>query len=208
MRSLALALPALLTAAGCAVEPTSPPGFPDNGADLVVSGPLPFGADQAAAVAGTAACAPGGATPYALAWGEVIATYQVAFCGLLLANEEKASWLSIRLLLALPGPAGSAVSLAAGRYPVAAEAGDGRGPWATLSVVTSDGQCNLDELPAATGVVELTGVEVGHLQGTVLATLVDGGKVTGSFGVDLCAASLAGDACAGPPALAGPACVP
>ena len=207
MRWLALLLPASLATLACEVQPTSTSGFPANGAALVVTGAVPLGADQAAAVAGTAACTPAGAASSALAWTEVIATDQPAVCDLLQAGEEEAWRATIRLLVARPGATGSALSLVTGSYPVSAEPGDGTGPWAMLSVVASDGQCNLEAIPAADGVVSLTAVDAGHLQGTVVADLAGGGRVLGSFGVDLCAASLAGDACAGPPALAGPACV-
>jgi len=209
MRSLALLLPALALTAGCDVKANPSSGFPSNGAALVVrGGPLPLGADQAAAVAGAAACTPSGAPPYALAWGEVIASDEAGVCDLLLAGEEKSSRLTIRVLVALPGPAGSAVSLSTGAYPVAAAPGDGTGPWAMLSVLASDRLCQLGEIPAADGVVSLTAVEAGHLQGTVEADLAGGGTVLGAFGVDLCAATLAGDACAGAPALASPTCAP
>jgi len=205
MRWLALLLPSLLSA-GCGGTANPASAFPVDGAALLVTGPLPFAADQAAAVTGLAACTPSGASPYALAWGEVIASDLSGVCGLLLAGEEKASRLTVRLLVALPGKAGSALPLATGAYPVAALAGDGSGPWAMLSVVASDGRCDLGAIPASDGVVTITAADAGQLQGTVSADLEGGGTVQGSFGVDLCAASLAGDACDGPPALASPGC--
>ena len=207
MRWLALLLPALL-GAGCDLTESPSSGFPVHGAALQVSGPLPFAADQGTAVEGVAACAPAGAAPYPLAWGEVVASDQAGVCALLGAGEEKASRLTVRLLVALPGPAGSAVALKAGVYPVASAAGDGSGPWAMASVVASDDRCGLGAIPAVDGVVTVTAVGAAQLQGTVMADLAGGGSVQGSFGVDLCAASLAGDACAGPPALASPACAP
>ncbi|HVO19681.1 MAG TPA: hypothetical protein VMU15_10520 [Anaeromyxobacter sp.] len=209
MRWLALLLLALALTAGCDVKSFPPAGFPADGAALVVNGgPLRLGADQAAAVAGSAPCAPSGAPPYELAWGEIIASNEAGVCGLLLAGEEKPSRLTIRVLVALPGPPGSPISLSAGAYPVAATPGDGTGPWAMLSVLASDTLCRLEELPAVDGLISLTAVESGHLQGTVEAFLAGGGTVLGTFGVDLCAATLAGDACAGAPALASPTCAP
>jgi hypothetical protein len=200
----------LLLAAGCHVQSPASTSFPSNGAALVVSGgSLVFAADQAAVLVGTASCTPAGVSPYELAWAEVLASDEPRVCELLAAGEEQASRLSLRIVVGRTGAAGSGVALTPGTHLVAAEPGGaGADPWATVALVAAGADCGLEAIPAADGAVELRTVEAGHLQGTVTAHLVNGSTVTGTFGVDVCAAPSTGDACAGAPGPASPTCVP
>jgi hypothetical protein len=157
-------------------------------------------------VSGGATCSPGG-TSTGVAYAAVIASDQPGICGYLQANQNRANARSVDLVMVRLDPASPTTTLTTGTYAVVTTPGS-QGSYALLQVDQNDAGCVQSHVIATAGSVQVTSVAGGEIQGTIVALLSDGGKITGAFDAPSCGVTFAGDVCAGSFSLVNPTCAP
>ncbi len=178
------------------------PGPPET--TLLVTGTLPLDATSATAVFGASTCQVAGAS-VGVAHAVLVASDQAGFCGYLQQGQDRAGRRSIEVTVVRVDPTSPTTSLAADTYPIVSSPSLASS-YALLVVSDHDAACQPVDVTGTSGVVFVTSAD--PLQGSIWATLSDGGRVIGPFDAGTCAAALAGDACAGSVGLSISACAP
>ena len=173
---------------------------------LTVTGTLPLAASSFAVVDGTASC-PTASGAYGVAYAAMIASDQPGICGYLQRNQTKASARSVELAVVRVDPSMPTTSLTTGTYPVVANP-TVENAYAFVLVSQSDAACNPADVTVTGGSVVVSSISNGRLQGTIDATLSDGGTITGSFDAPACAVTFGGNVCTGDIGPVSPTCGP
>ncbi len=181
-------------------------GATSGGTALTATGTTAFTATNATSVTGGTSCQAAGAT-VGLAYAALIASDQGGICGYLQRNQDKAGARSIQVAIARLDPLNATTSLLAANYPVVSSPTT-ETLFALVSVSQSDAACRSTPVFAKAGTVSVTSIANGRIQGSLNATLTDGGTVSGTFDVEDCAVSFPGDVCAGQIGPQSPACAP
>lgn len=212
MHRFLAALVAALALAAC--------GDDDDGAGsaqataLTSTGTIPLSATEFASVSATETCEIlAEAQTIGLAVAAIGASDRAGLCTDAQQGQERAGARTITVVLASSNPLGAA-TLAPGTYPINPPTVPAQIAFVfvtqngTTTGIGEGGCATAAEIEATGGSVNLASATGGRLQGTVQATLSDGGTVSGAFDAPACAVTLSGDVCAGdvvPPAVA---CVP
>jgi hypothetical protein len=178
-----------------------------SGAALTVTGSLPLSASNFAVVNGNATCQLTGAVTFGVAYAAMIASDQTGICGYLQRNQNKANARSVDVAIVRIDPSNPSTSIAPGTYPVVPNP-TVETAYAFLQVSQTDASCAPSDVPATGGSVVVTSVANGGIQGTIDATLTDGGKITGAFDAPACAVTFPGDVCGGTIGPVNPTCAP
>jgi hypothetical protein len=182
-------------------------------AALTATGSIPVTATDFASVSRTATCEIlAEAQTVGLAVVAIGASDRPGLCAAATAGQERQGARTITVVLAATNPLGAA-TLAPGAYPINPAGIPAQAAFVTVTQSGAVGApgagCAIaSEVEATGGTVTLSSSTGGRFQGTVQATLSDGGAVTGAFDAPGCAVAIAGDLCAGeviPPATS---CVP
>ncbi len=206
MRSALVMLAMAAVACGGGTSGGGSSGTPAGTTLLVRGGSLPLIATDATAVFGSSTCQVGGA-PVGAAYAVLVASNQTGMCGYLQRNEFRANARSIELIVARVDPTSTTTTLAPGTYPILPSPTLSRS-YATLAVAQNDAACTATAFTGINGAVIVTSTADGAFQGSITATLSDGGTVTGAFDAATCAAALGGDICTGSIGLSNPSCAP
>ncbi len=201
----ALAMLAVVVSACGATGSMGGSGTP-GGTTLLVGGSLNLIASDATAAFGSSTCQVGGA-PVGVAFAVLVASDQPGMCGYLQRDEFKASSRSIQLTVVRVDPSSPTTTVTPDTYPILPGPTLSRS-YATLAVAQNDATCNALAFAAVNGAVIVTSTANGSLQGSITATLSDGGTVSGPFDATACAATLGGDICSGSIGLSNPTCAP
>ena len=205
-RSLLLASSVALLAAcgGGSSKSSNPVG---SGASLAATGTIPFTATNATWATGGKTCASAGVS-FGFAWAALAASDQSGICGYLQANEDKQNARTITVVVLALNANGPMATVGAGSYPIVANPTTSDSAYAFVSVGENDAACQATDVTATGGTVTVTSIANGRLQGSVSATLSDGGAVTGSFDAQECSVTFPGDACSGLIGPQNPTCAP
>jgi hypothetical protein len=143
-------------------------------------------------ITGAGACASGGIA--AAAFAGLVASDLSSLCGSWQKGSAAANARTIQLLLVDPTAAGTTIGV--GDYPVAQNsAADGKS--ALVAVQQTDASCQVSQIEAYAGNVEVTEATGERLQATVVAYLPGGGGILGAFDGETCAVNATADLCSG-----------
>lgn len=185
----------------------------DGGAQrpvLDAKGTIPVTASDFAAVSRTETCTildeTLGQQTFGLAVAAIGASDRPGLCAAAQQGQQRQNDKTLTIVLVSTNAFGPA-TIAPGAY--ALNPASDPAQFAFLTVTRNDATCGTAaEVEAASGSVTLSSVAGGRLQGTVQATLSDGGTVSGGFDAPACAIALSGDVCAGEIIPPGDACTP
>lgn len=195
-----------IVASACGNAGSSGAGGPASPTTLLVGGTLPLIATSAVVVVGGSTCQVGGASA-GVGYAALVASDQTGLCAYLQQNQDRAGARAIEVLVVRVDPAAGTTAVTPDTYPIVSSPTPERS-YALLLVSQKDALCEASDVWGTSGVVIVTAAGGGVFQGSITATLSDGGSVMGPFDADACAAALAGDVCTGSVGLANPGCAP